>query len=216
MNKYIAEFIGTFALVFCGTGAIVINEVSGGAIGHQGIAISFGLVVMVMIYSIGELSGAHINPAVTLAFTLARKFPSQQIVPYIIAQLIGALLASGSLRLLFPEAEGLGETLPAGSVVQTFVLELILSFFLMFVILQVVSGSKEIQHWAGAAIGGTVLLEALFAGPICGASMNPARSIGPALVNGTWQHLWVYLAAPVIGMAISVIAWYMLQEPKKS
>lgn len=212
MNKYIAELVGTFALVFCGTGAIVINEVSGGAVGHQGIAITFGLIVMAMVYSIGELSGAHINPAVTIAFTVAKKFPIQQVLPYIIAQLLGALLASGLLRFLFPEAKGLGETLPAGSLQQSFVLEIILSFFLMFVILQVISTSKEISHWAGAVIGATVLLEAMFAGPICGASMNPARSMGPALINGNLTHLWAYIVAPILGMILSVGVWKLLQE----
>lgn len=212
MNKYIAELVGTFALVFCGTGAIVINELSGGAIGHQGIAITFGLIVMVMVYSIGELSGAHINPAVSIAFTLAKKFPVQQLLPYIIAQVLGALLASGLLRFLFPEATGLGETLPAGSIQQSFGLEVVLSFFLMFVIFQVVSSTQEISHWAGAAIGATVLLEAMFAGPICGASMNPARSIGPAVVNGNLTHLWAYIIAPILGMLLSVGIWKILQE----
>ncbi|NRB51327.1 MAG: aquaporin [Saprospiraceae bacterium] len=212
MNKYLAELVGTFALVFCGTGAIVINEVSGGAVGHQGIAITFGLIVMAMVYSIGELSGAHINPAVTIAFTIAKKFPVQHLLPYIIAQVLGALLASGLLRFLFPEAKGLGETLPAGSIQQSFVLEVVLSFFLMFVIFQVISTSKEISHWAGAAIGATVLLEAMFAGPICGASMNPARSIGPAVINGNLVHLWAYIVAPILGMIISFGVWKLLQE----
>jgi len=214
MNKYIAEAVGTFALVFCGTGAIVINEVSGGAVGHQGIAITFGLIVMAMIYSIGDLSGAHINPAVTIAFVMAKKFPLEWLLPYIVAQLAGALLASGLLRVLFPEADGLGETLPAGSSQQSFGLEVVLSFFLMFVILQVVSGPKTTSHWAGAAIGSTVLLEAMFAGPICGASMNPARSIGPALVNGNLIHLWIYILAPIIGMILSVSVWKLLQDPQ--
>ncbi len=212
MSKYIAELVGTFALVFCGTGAIIINEVSGGAVGHQGIAITFGLIVMAMVYSIGERSGAHINPAVTIAFTLSKKFPVQHLLPYIIAQLVGALLASGLLRFLFPEAKTLGETLPAGSIQQSFILEVVLSFFLMFVIFQVVSSSKEISHWAGAAIGATVLLEAMFAGPICGASMNPARSIGPAVVNGNLTHLWAYIVAPILGMIISLGVWKLLQE----
>ncbi len=213
MNKYTAELIGTFGLVFCGTGAIVINEVSGGAVGHLGIAITFGLIVTTMIYSIGDVSGAHINPAVTVAFAVAGKLPVKEILPYAIAQFAGAVLASGALRLLFPEAKTLGETLPAGTAVQSFLLEVILTFFLMFVIINVVTGPKENGALAGIAIGMTVLLEALFAGPICGASMNPARSLGPALVNGTWQHLWIYVLAPVTGAVVSIGAWRMIRIP---
>lgn len=207
MNKYLAEIIGTFALVFCGTGAIIINEVSGGAVGHQGIAMTFGFIVAVMIYSVGEISGAHFNPAVTIAFWVSGRFPKQQIFPYILSQTIGGLLASGLLCLLFPDANSLGETLPAGDIWQTFILEIVLTFFLMFVIINVATGSKETGIMAGLAIGLTVLLEAMFAGPITGASMNPVRSLAPALVNGNLQHLWIYLTAPVIGAVISIIAW---------
>jgi len=207
MNRYLAECIGTFALVFCGTGAIIINEISGGTIGHQGIAFTFGFVVTAMIYSIGETSGAHINPAVTVAFWLGGQFSRQDVLPYLVAQLLGAILASATLKLLFPESVTMGETLPAGSVLQTFILEIILTFFLMFVIFNVALGSKEVGIMAGLAIGVTVLLEALFAGPISGASMNPARSIGPALLNWNFKHLWVYLMAPLIGATLSIFAW---------
>ncbi|MCL4159063.1 UNVERIFIED_CONTAM: hypothetical protein GTU68_007336 [Idotea baltica] len=212
MNKYIAETIGTYALVFCGTGAIVINEVSGGVVSHVGIAITFGLIVIAMIYSIGDISGAHINPAVTLAFVVAGRFPLKQLLPYLTAQFIGAILASGTLKLLFPTAITMGETLPAGSFMQTFVLEVILSFFLMFVIIQVATGSKEVGIMAGFAIGVTVLLEALFAGPITGASMNPARSLAPALLNMNLESLWIYMIAPPIGMIGSIYAWKIIQD----
>jgi len=213
MNRYIAECIGTFALVFCGTGAIVINEISGGTVGHLGIAFTFGFIVTAMIYSIGETSGAHINPAVTVAFWFSGKFSRKDVLPYIIAQLIGAILASGSLKLLFPESITMGETLPAGSILQTFILEIILTFFLMFVIINVALGSKEVGIMAGLAIGITVLLEALFAGPVSGASMNPARSVGPALLNWNFQHLWIYLVAPPIGSMLSIFAWKAVKKP---
>ena len=207
MRKYIAEAIGTFALVFAGTGAIVINKVSGGVITHPGIALTFGLVVMAMIYAVGGVSGAHFNPAVTAGFFLARRFPGRCVVPYIGSQLAGALLASAVLRLLFGNVASLGATLPAGSDVQSLVLEVILTAVLMFVILCVATGSKEQGLMAGIAIGGTVGLEAMFAGPICGASMNPARSIAPALLSGHVTSLWVYVAGPLVGAAIAVPCW---------
>lgn len=212
MRKYIAELIGTFALVFCGTGAIVINQQSGGVITHAGIAIVFGLIVSAMIYALGDISGAHLNPAVTLAFWIAKLFPAKQIVPYIISQAIGAFIASVTLKFLFPVNETLGATLPAGSAMQSFVLELILTFILMFVIIHVATGSKEQGMFAGMAIGSVVLLEAMFAGPICGASMNPIRSIAPALVSGHTEHLWVYLAAPLLGAVIAVLSWMGLKQ----
>ena len=206
-NQLLAELIGTYALVFCGTGAIVIDQISGGTVGHAGIALSFGLIVMVVIYSIGEISGAHLNPAVSLAFAVAGVFAWKRVVPYCVAQVIGALLASCSLLLLFPSATTLGATLPSGPVTQSFVLEIILTFFLMFVIINVAKGSKEQGLMAGLAIGATVWLEAAFAGPISGASMNPARSIGPALVSVNLEHLWIYLLAPAIGAVVAVAAW---------
>lgn len=211
-RKYIAEFIGTYALVFCGTGAIVINNVSNGAVSHVGIAITFGAIVLAMIYTFGETSGAHINPAVTLAFWAAGKFPKKMILPYMIAQIGGAILASYTLLFLFPESSTLGETLPSGSVMQSFVLELILTFFLMLVIIHVASGSKEQGLMAGIAIGTVVMLEAMFAGPICGASMNPARSIAPALASGNLQHLWAYVTAPTLGALLSIVAWRLVKS----
>ena len=183
MKKYTAEFIGTFSMVFCGTGAIVINETTNGAVSHVGIAITFGLIVMAMIYSLGSVSGSHINPAVTIAFVVAKKFPAKEVLPYIIFQIAGAFSASLVLKFLFPENLLLGSTIPAGSEMQSFILELILTFLLMFVILNVSHGSREQGILAGIAIGSVVLLEAMFAGPISGASMNPARSIAPAFVT---------------------------------
>ena len=213
MRKYLAEIIGTFALVFCGTGAIIINQESEGAITHVGIAITFGLIVTAMIYSVGDISGAHLNPAVTIAFWVAKEFPAKEIVPYIISQAIGAFLASGILKYLFPDNDFLGSTLPKGLPMQSFVLEIILTFMLMFVILRVAKGSKEQGMFAGLAIGFVVLLEAMFAGPICGASMNPIRSLAPAIVSGHLEHLWIYLTAPVIGAIIAVFCWSAL-KPK--
>lgn len=212
MRKYISELIGTFALVFCGTGAIVINQESGGTVTHVGIAITFGLIVMSMIYALGNVSGAHINPAVSIAFTMAGKFPVKKLTPYIAAQLMGALLASGTLKLLFPTNQYLGATIPAGSDMQSFVLELLLTFFLMLVILNVAHGSKEQGMFAGLAIGGVAALEAMFAGPICGASMNPARSIGPALMSANIQSLWLYIVAPVLGACAAVPVYNYIKE----
>lgn len=212
MRKYTAEVIGTFALVFCGTGAIVIDQQTGGAVTHIGVAITFGFIVMSMIYALGNISGAHLNPAVTIAFAIAKKFPVRQVVPYAISQLAGALIASLALRLMFPANELLGSTLPAGSNMQSFILEIILSFFLMLVILNVAHGSKEQGMFAGLAIGSVVLLEAMFAGPICGASMNPARSLAPALVSGHLQSVWVYLSAPVIGAVAAVPIYAYLKD----
>jgi aquaporin NIP len=210
MRKYLAEGIGTFALVFCGTGAIVINEETNGVVSHVGIAITFGLIIMSMIYALGNISGAHLNPAVSIAFTLARRFPAKQLLPYIISQCCGALVASLVLRYLFPANELLGTTLPAGSSMQSFILEFILTFFLMLVIINVATGSKEQGMFAGLAIGGVILLEAMFAGPITGASMNPARSFAPALVSGHFEHLWIYLSATVAGAALAVPTWKFL------
>ena len=210
MKKYIAEVIGTFALVFCGTGAIVINQESAGVITHPGIALTFGLIVMVMIYALGPVSGAHLNPAVTIAFAVARKFPVKEILPYMISQVAGAMSASLVLHYLFPANQFLGSTLPAGEEMQSFILEVILTFFLMLVIIQVATGSKEQGMFAGLAIGSTVLLEAMFAGPICGASMNPARSLSPAVVSGHLEHLWIYMVAPVSGAILAVVVWYFI------
>jgi len=206
MKKYAAEAIGTFILVLAGTGAIVVNDAFNGVITHIGIAITFGLAVMSVIYAIGDVSGAHINPAVTIAFWVANRLDGRSVAPYIASQCAGALAASGMLRAAFPDHATLGATLPADSIMWqlAFLFEVVLTFILMFVILNVSTGAKEKGVMAGAAIGSVVAFEAMFAGPICGASMNPARSLGPAVMSGQLQLLWVYLVAPVAGALLAV------------
>jgi len=215
MQRYIAELLGTFALVFCGTGAIVIDHVSNGSVTHVGVAITFGLIVMCMIYALGNISGAHLNPAVSIAFLLAGSFALKDLIPYILSQIAGAFLASLALHYMFPSDAMLGTTIPAGSESQSFVLEFILTFFLMFVIINVAQGSKEQGMFAGLAIGSVVLLEAMFAGPICGASMNPARSLAPAVVSGHYEHLWIYLTATIAGAAFAIPLWKYLRSSLK-
>lgn len=210
MKKYIAELLGTFALVFCGTGAIVINDVTNGSVSHVGIAITFGLIVTVMIYTFGSKSGAHINPAVSIAFSFTDLYDKRDLIPYIIFQIIGALLASGILRYLFQEHDNLGSTFPIGDWQQTFILEIILTYFLMLVIL-FVSQNKEVNQFTGIAVGATVLLEAMFAGAITGASMNPARSIAPAVVSGNISELWIYIFAPIIGAIMASFTWRIMK-----
>jgi aquaporin Z len=211
-RKLAAEVLGTFTLVFAGTGAIVINDLRGGTITHVGIALTFGLVVLAMIYALGDVSGCHLNPAVSLGFYLARRFDGRLVLPYLLSQCVGAVLASILLRLLFPDHLTLGVTLPAGLALQSFFLELILTFILMFVILSVSTGAKEKGVMAGVAIGSVIALEAMFAGPISGASMNPARSLAPALIAFHLDHLWLYLTAPVLGAAAAVVACRCVQE----
>ncbi len=203
-KQRLAEFLGTFTLVFAGTAAIVINAASHGAIGHAGIALTFGLVVMAMIHTFGDVSGAHFNPAVTLAFAVARRFAWRDVPGYLGAQIAGALAASILLDGLYPYDATLGATLPAGSDTQSFVLELVLTAILMMTILSVSTGAKEKGITAGITIGGVIALEAMFAGPACGASMNPARSLAPALISGHMEHLWLYLVAPVLGALLAV------------
>jgi aquaporin Z len=212
VKKYAAEMLGTFFLVFAGTGAIVINDVSGGAVSHVGVSLTFGLIVLAMIYSLGDVSGAHLNPAVTIGFFAARRFPGQSVAPYVLCQCVGAVGASLVLRLLFRDHNTLGATLPAGSNLQSFVLECILTFLLMFVVLSVSTGAKEKGITAGIAVGAIIGLEALFAGPICGASMNPARSLAPAIVGGRMESLWVYLIAPTAGAVSAVFACRCVRE----
>jgi aquaporin NIP len=207
MRRYVAEAIGTFALVFAGTGSIVINDVTGGGVSHLGIALTFGLIVMAMIYAVGDVSGAHLNPAVTVGFVVARRLNVRLLVPYMISQLAGATLASVALLCMFGNHAGLGSTTPLGSDGQSFALEVVLTGILMFVILCVSTGPKEVGTMAGIAIGGVIGLEALFAGPISGASMNPARSLAPAIVSGHLSSLWVYVTAPFLGSVIAVPLW---------
>lgn len=212
MKKVVAEFIGTFALVFAGTGAIVIDQVSGGAVTHVGVAFTFGLIVLAMIYTLGDISGAHINPAVTVGFWFSRRFPSREVLPYVASQCAGAFAASGMLRLLFPQNASLGATVPAGSAWQSFVLEFLLTAILMFVILGVSTGAREKGITAGIVVGSLIALEAMFAGPICGASMNPARSLAPALVSMHLDSLWIYLIAPVAGAVAGVFGCRCVRE----
>ena len=212
MKRYCAELIGTFALVFAGTGAIVINEASGGAITHVGIALTFGLIVLAMIYTFGDISGAHLNPAVTVGFWASRRLAGREVFPYVGSQISGALLASGLLHWLFPGNQWLGATMPAGSDWQSFVLEAVLTFLLMLTILNVSTGAKEKGITAGIAVGAVIALEAMFAGPICGASMNPARSLAPALVSGHFKHVWIYIVAPPLGACAAMLACRCVRE----
>ncbi|MDM4017471.1 MIP/aquaporin family protein [Roseiconus lacunae] len=217
MKKYIAEFVGTFILIFVGTGSVIVNSVTDGDVSLVGIAMAWGLVVSAMIYAIGDLSGAHINPAVTIAFWVGKRFEGRKVVPYIVAQCAGAIAASLLLRFLYPDQESLGATLPVGTVMQSFVLEIMLTLMLMFVVLNVTVGAKEKGITAGLAIGGVISFEVLCGGPISGASMNPARSLAPALVGGQMQHLWVYLVAPVIGSVAAVpISHYLHSEREQT
>ncbi len=213
-HKYLTEMLGTFFMVFAGTGAIVIHDLFGGTITHLGISVVFGLVVLVVIYAFGEVSGAHINPAVTFAFWLSKQFPGKQVTPYVVAQLVGAILASFLLHTMFPSHDTYGATIPKINLGGAFGMEMLLSFFLMTVILFVSEGSKETGLMAGVAIGSTVGLEALFAGPVTGASMNPARSFGPALVSGDLSVIWLYIAAPILGMCVSVVIFNLLKYLK--
>jgi aquaporin Z len=203
LNKYIAELLGTYMLVFAGTAAIVVNDLYAGVVTHVGVSMVFGMIVTAMIYTFGDVSGAHINPAVTLGFWRAGRLPGKEVGPYIIAQLTGALFASLCVFLLFNQHETLGATLPSGSMSQSFILETIMTFILMLAILSVSTGAKEKGLMAGVAIGSVVGLEALFGGPVSGASMNPARSIGPALISGHFETLWIYIAAPILGAVLA-------------
>ena len=212
----LAEFIGTFALVFAGTGAIVIDATTSGSIGHLGIGMVFGLVVMVMIYAVGHISGAHFNPAVTLGFAVGRHMPWNLVLRYWSAQGMGALAASILLRAMFGTTANLGATLPHGSSTQSLVLEMTMTLFLMFVITAVATDVRAVGQAAAIAIGATVGLEAIFGGPISGASMNPARSLAPALVSGTWTAQWIYVVGPMVGAAVGVTLYQLVRDESNS
>lgn len=203
-RKLFAEFLGTFFLVFAGTGAIAVDAVSGGVIGHVGIALTFGLVVFAMIQTFGDISGAHLNPAVTIGFAASGRFAWKSVPTYITAQFLGAIAASGLLQLMLPTATNLGQTLPNGGIGVAFVWELLMTAFLMVTILRVTHGAREKGITAGLSIGAVVAIEALFGGPISGASMNPARSLGPAVIVGDESTLWLYCCAPTLGALLAV------------
>lgn len=219
MNRYISEFLGTYFLVFMGTGAVIANTVNPGTVTPLGIGIVFGLIVMVVIYTIGEYSGAHINPAVTIAFWSCGRFPTKDVFPYILSQCLGAIAASVSLLLMFGPIGNLGGTAPyagnpGGTEMQSFFMEIVLTALLMYTVMCVSTGSKEVGTLAGIAIGGLIAMEAIFAGPISGASMNPARSLGPALVSGQMSVLWIYISAPIIGALLGVVCWKVSRNPE--
>ena len=207
-----AEGLAAFALVFAGCGAVVSNAQYDGALGSVGVSLVFGLIIMVMVYATGHLSGAHINPAVTVAFTLTRHFPPRDAAAYVGAQTVGATLGALALLAVWPGKPGdLGATVPSVGVGSALVYEVLLTAFLMFVIMAVATDTRAVGAAAAIAIGGTVGLDALFGGPVTGASMNPARSFGPALAAGEWQDFWVYIAGPVIGAALGALAYQLVR-----
>ena len=212
LRRAAAEGFGVFALVFAGCGAIVAEAEHPGTLGTIGIALVFGLIVMAMVYATGHLSGAHLNPAVTLAFVLTRHFPRAEALAYLAAQLAGALVAAGLLAAIWPsQPAALGTTVPTVGIGSAFAYEAVLTAFLMFVIMAVATDARAVGAGAAIAIGGTVGLDALFGGPITGASMNPVRSIGPALVAGELQDLWLYIAAPLVGAAVGALAYQVVR-----
>jgi aquaporin NIP len=210
LRALVAEAIGTFALVFAGCGAIMVDAKTH-ALGHVGVAITFGLVIMFGIYAVGHISGAHFNPSVTFAFALSRHFPWSRAVGYWGAQLVGAIAAAAVLRGSLGNIANVGATLPSGSQGQSFLWELVLTFFLMFVIMAVATDTRAVGEAAAIAVGGTVGLDAMFGGPISGASMNPARSTGPALVSGDLHALWLYIVAPIVGASLAALAYQFVR-----
>lgn len=217
LKRYLAEFIGTFFLVLVGTGAVAANHLPGnpGAVTHVGVSLCFGLIVAVMIYAIGPVSGCHINPAVTISLLFAGKFKTSDMVPYILAQCLGAVVASAVVKFTFAPVTAIGTTTPATTALAAFVLEFLMTALLLFVVLQVADGSQLAGLTAGAVIGSVIAFEALFGGPLSGASMNPARSLGPALIAGVWTDHWVYWAGPILGGITGILLhWALLPEKK--
>ncbi len=210
-KKLIAEFIGTYFLVFAGTGAIISNTLTE-SLTHIGIALTFGLVVIALIYTFGHISGAHFNPAVTIGFLVSRDISVKEAIQYIIVQIIAAIAASSTLLAMFGNVANLGANMPRYSWQQSFVLEFILTFLLMMVIFGSAVHGKAVKSFAGIAIGSTIGLELMFAGPISGASMNPARDIGPALMSGQLEYLWIYIVATTLGAIVAAIIYKLLHE----
>jgi MIP family channel proteins len=210
VRSLVAEGIGTFALVFAGAGAIMVDAKTH-QLGHVGVAITFGLVIMAMIYAVGHISGAHFNGAVTFAFALTRHFPWSRAAAYWAAQLTGALAAAALLRASLGNIAHVGATLPSGSQAQSFLWEFVMTAFLMFVVLAVATDTRAVGEAAAIAIGGTIGLDAMFGGPISGASMNPMRSAGPAIVSGDLHALWLYLVAPPLGAAAGALAYQFVR-----
>jgi aquaporin Z len=216
MKKYLSEALGTFILIFAGTGCVIVNTQTGGALGLSGIATVWGLLIIALIYAFGDISGTHLNPAVTIAFAVDKRFEWKEVPAYLGSQFTGALAGSLALHLLFPDDTQLGVTQPTGSESQAFIMELIMTFILMIVILRVSVGAKEKGITAGIAIGGTVWLLVLFGGPVCGTSLNPTRSLAPAIVTGNLNAIWVYLTAPFAGALIAVFIHKLLHVPDVS
>ncbi len=210
LSKPLAEFVGTFIMVFCGCGAMTVNEITGGTVTHVGVGIVWGAIVMIMIYSLGKISGCHINPAVTISFWATGRLKLNEVPTYIVSQILGATTAGLVLTSLFPESQEIGMTLFSGSETQAFIVETIITFILMLVILNVANGSKEEGIVAAIAIGFYIMVAALFAGPVTRASLNPARSIGPALAIGNLAGLWIYIVAPILGALLSIPVWKII------
>lgn len=215
-RQWMAEALGTFFLVFAGCGAVAVNEVRGGTVTPVGISLVFGLIVLAMVYTFGEVSGAHLNPAVTIGFWSVGRFPGHSVLGYIGAQVVGALTAAGLLKLLFPDSMTLGATHASGTLWQSCLLEGVLTFLLMYVVLSVSRGAKEKGITAGIVVGAVIALEALFAGPICGASMNPARSLAPAVMSGSVGDLWIYFVGPIAGALFAGVVFGFVEADNKS
>ncbi|GMJ13325.1 NODULIN- 26-LIKE MAJOR INTRINSIC PROTEIN 5, NOD26-like intrinsic protein 4;2 [Hibiscus trionum] len=216
LQKVIAEIVGTYFLIFAGCGSVVVNKLYGGTITFPGICIVWGLIVMVMIYSVGHISGAHFNPAVTITFAIFRRFPLKQVPLYLVAQLLGSILASETLNLIWdiPPKAFFG-TVPLGSAYRSFILEIIISFLLMFVVSGVATDSRAIGELAGIAVGMTVMLNVFIVGPVSGASMNPARTLGPAIVMRVYDGIWVYMAGPIIGTIMGGFVYNLIRFTDK-
>jgi len=215
VRKVVAEIIGTFFMIFAGCGSVVIDKKTNGSITHLGVSLAWGMVVMIVIYTLGHISGAHLNPSVTLAYAVVRRFPWNQVPAYMGAQVFGSIAAGFVLRLMFGEVAHIAATVPTGSAMQSFVLEILITFFLMFVVSAVATDTKAIGELAGLAVGTTVAMNVIFAGPISGASMNPARTIGSAVAGNKYTNIWVYMVAPPVGAVMGAMAYNMIRLTDK-